>query len=98
MWCYRMFPHRISRNWIGWWPGDSVVIYGAGPVGGITFQQGPVVVDSHPDRLAEELGAIPIDFRKVPLWNRYWTKGVGADKGCMRRVPVVTNMARSILI
>jgi threonine dehydrogenase-like Zn-dependent dehydrogenase len=26
------------------------------------------------------LGAIPIDFRKVPLWNRYWaTKGVGAD-------------------
>jgi threonine dehydrogenase-like Zn-dependent dehydrogenase len=32
-----------------------------------------MVVDSHPDRLklAEELGAIPIDFRKVPLWNRY---------------------------
>jgi threonine dehydrogenase-like Zn-dependent dehydrogenase len=34
-----------------------------------------MVVDSHPDRLklAEELGAIPIDFRKVPLWNRYWS-------------------------
>jgi threonine dehydrogenase-like Zn-dependent dehydrogenase len=31
-----------------------------------------MVVDSHPDRLKlAELGAIPIDFRKVPLWNRY---------------------------
>jgi threonine dehydrogenase-like Zn-dependent dehydrogenase len=61
-------------------PGDSVVIYGAGPVGLMAAHSASIkgaskvmVVDSHPDRLklAEELGAIPIDFRKVPLWNRY---------------------------
>jgi threonine dehydrogenase-like Zn-dependent dehydrogenase len=58
-------------------PGDSVVIYGAGPVGLMAAHSASIkgaskvmVVDSHPDRLklAEELGAIPIDFRKVPLW------------------------------
>jgi threonine dehydrogenase-like Zn-dependent dehydrogenase len=52
-------------------PGDSVVIYGAGPVGLMAAHSAikaskVMVVDSHPDRLklAEELGAIPIDFSK----------------------------------
>jgi threonine dehydrogenase-like Zn-dependent dehydrogenase len=54
-------------------PGDSVVIYGAGPVGLMAAHSASIkgaskvmVVDSHPDRLklAEELGAIPIDFSK----------------------------------
>jgi threonine dehydrogenase-like Zn-dependent dehydrogenase len=63
-------------------PGDSVVIYGAGPVGLMAAHSASIkgaskvmVVDSHPDRLklAEELGAILLTFRKVPLWNRYWS-------------------------
>jgi threonine dehydrogenase-like Zn-dependent dehydrogenase len=52
-------------------PGDSVVIYGAGPVGrphsaSIKGASKIMVVDNHPDRLklAEELGAIAIDFQK----------------------------------
>src|SRR3984885_10764566 len=51
-------------------PGDSVVIYGAGPVGlmaalsaSIKGASKVMVVDSHPDRLklAEKMGAIPVD-------------------------------------
>src|SRR6201994_4081314 len=51
-------------------PGESVVIYGAGPVGLMAALSAQVkgaskimVVDSHPDRLklAEKMGAIPID-------------------------------------
>jgi threonine dehydrogenase-like Zn-dependent dehydrogenase len=54
-------------------PGDSVVIYGAGPVGLMAAHSASIkgaskimVVDNHPDRLklAEELGAIAIDFQK----------------------------------
>lgn len=51
-------------------PGDSVVIYGAGPVGLMAAMSASIkgastvmVVDSHPDRLklAEKMGAIPVD-------------------------------------
>jgi glutathione-independent formaldehyde dehydrogenase len=51
-------------------PGDSVVIYGAGPVGLMSAMSASIkgaskvmVVDTHRDRLAlaERMGAIPID-------------------------------------
>lgn len=73
--------------------GESVVIYGAGPVGlfaaysAMLKGAGDVmIVDRHPDRLnlAEEIGAIPIDDSKedpVDAVMRH-TKGEGADKGC----------------
>lgn len=45
-----------------------------------------MVVDDHPDRLklAEDLGAIPIDFSKAPAVDQVLelTAGVGADSGC----------------
>jgi glutathione-independent formaldehyde dehydrogenase len=74
-------------------PGDSVVIYGAGPVGLMAAHSANIkgagkimVVDDHPDRLnlAEELGAIPIDFSKAPAVDQVLehTNGLGADKGC----------------
>ena len=74
-------------------PGDSVVIYGAGPVGLMAAHSADIkgagmimVVDDKPDRLklAEELGAIPVDFSKSPALDQILelTKGVGADRGC----------------
>ena len=74
-------------------PGDSVVIYGAGPVGlmaalsaGIKGASKIMVVDNNKERLelAEKLGAIPIDFSKAPAVDQVLelTKGLGADKGC----------------
>jgi threonine dehydrogenase-like Zn-dependent dehydrogenase len=74
-------------------PGDSVVIYGAGPVGLMAAHSAEIkgagmimVVDDKPDRLklAEELGAIPVDFSKSPALDQILelTKGLGADKGC----------------
>jgi glutathione-independent formaldehyde dehydrogenase len=73
--------------------GDNVVIYGAGPVGlmatlsaGIRGANKIMVVDNHTDRLklAEELGAIPIDFSKGPAVEQVLeeTNGLGADRGC----------------
>lgn len=74
-------------------PGDSVVIYGAGPVGLMTAYSAMIksasqvmVVDRHPDRLglAEKIGAIPIDDSKgspVDQVNEL-TAGMGADRGC----------------
>jgi glutathione-independent formaldehyde dehydrogenase len=73
-------------------PGDSIVIYGAGPVGlmstiSATIQGASkiIVVDQHQDRLklAKELGAIPIDQSKgdpVPEVLEQ-TQGKGADCG-----------------
>ena len=74
-------------------PGDTVVIYGAGPVGlmaacsaAIRGASQVMVVDTHKDRLqlAEKLGAIAIDdtegdgvYRVLEL-----TGGKGADCGC----------------
>lgn len=73
--------------------GDSVVIYGAGPVGLFAAYSAilksasqVMIVDRHADRLrlAEEIGAIPIDDSKedpIDAVMKY-TKGEGADKGC----------------
>jgi threonine dehydrogenase-like Zn-dependent dehydrogenase len=74
-------------------PGDSVVIYGAGPVGLMAAHSAEIkgaskimVVDNHPDRLklAEKLGAIPIDFSKGSAVEQVLelTNGLGADRGC----------------
>ncbi|MCH9827760.1 MAG: glutathione-independent formaldehyde dehydrogenase [Gammaproteobacteria bacterium] len=73
-------------------PGESVVIYGAGPVGLLAAHSAMLksaakvmVVDRQPDRLAlaESIGAIAIDDSKVDPVERVLdlTKG-GADKGC----------------
>jgi glutathione-independent formaldehyde dehydrogenase len=74
-------------------PGDSVVIYGAGPVGLMAALSATIkgaskvmVVDRHPDRLrlAAEIGAIPIDYSTTdPVqFVLDQTKGMGADRGC----------------
>lgn len=74
-------------------PGDSVVIYGAGPVGLMAALSASIkgaseimVVDDNKDRLAlaEKMGAIAIDFSKAPAVDQVLelTDGMGADKGC----------------
>jgi glutathione-independent formaldehyde dehydrogenase len=74
-------------------PGDQTVIYGSGPVGlmaalsAVTRGASKVmVVDRHPDRLrlAESIGAIPIDDSKVDPVEAVLeqTMGLGADNGC----------------
>ena len=74
-------------------PGESVVIYGAGPVGLMATLSARIkgtnkimVVDSHPDRLklAKELGGIPIDTTKGSAVDQVLdlTDGQGADRGC----------------
>jgi glutathione-independent formaldehyde dehydrogenase len=74
-------------------PGESVVIYGAGPVGLMAALSATVkgarqvmVVDRHPDRLklVESLGAIPIDDSKGSPVEQVMTltNGIGADRGC----------------
>ena len=74
-------------------PGDSVVIYGAGPVGLMAALSATIkgaskvmIVDRRPDRLrlAEQIGAIPIDDSKTdPVqFVLDQTQGVGADRGC----------------
>ena len=74
-------------------PGDSVVIYGAGPVGlmaalsaVLQSARQVMVVDRHPDRLAlaEKIGCIAIDDSKTPAVDQVLehTHGHGADRGC----------------
>lgn len=74
-------------------PGDSVVIYGAGPVGLMAASSATLkgasmvmVVDTHKDRLklAEKLGAIAIDDTEADGVERIMelTGGKGADCGC----------------
>ncbi|MDB5773839.1 MAG: Threonine dehydrogenase and related Zn-dependent dehydrogenase [Burkholderia sp.] len=74
-------------------PGDSVVIYGAGPVGLMAAHSAAIkgasmvmVVDMHKDRLAlaERLGAIPIDNSDGSCVDQVMklTGGQGADCGC----------------
>jgi threonine dehydrogenase-like Zn-dependent dehydrogenase len=74
-------------------PGESVVIYGAGPVGLMAGYSAIIkgadkvmVVDRHPDRLrlVEQMGAIPIDDAKASPVEQVldMTNGEGADRGC----------------
>lgn len=74
-------------------PGESVVIYGAGPVGLMaalsSFIRGAskvIVVDRFPDRLrlAQQIGAITVDFSAKDAIAQvlHHTDGKGADKGC----------------
>lgn len=74
-------------------PGHSVVIYGAGPVGlmaaasaNIRGASQVMIVDTHKDRLklAEEIGAIPIDDTEGGGVEQIMelTGGKGADCGC----------------
>lgn len=74
-------------------PGDSVVIYGAGPVGLMAASSAVLkgasmvmVVDTHKDRLklAEKLGAVAIDDTEGSGVERIMelTGGKGADCGC----------------
>lgn len=73
--------------------GDTVVIYGAGPVGLMAAYSAIIkgaskvmVIDRHPDRLAlaEKIGAIPInDGATSPVEQvLHVTDGHGADCGC----------------
>jgi len=74
-------------------PSDSVVVYGAGPVGLMAAYSATLksasqvmIVDRHPDRLklAEQIGVIPIDDSKGDPVEQVLqlTNGRGADKGC----------------
>ncbi|MEC4719912.1 glutathione-independent formaldehyde dehydrogenase [Noviherbaspirillum sp. CPCC 100848] len=74
-------------------PGDSVVIYGAGPVGLMAAHSALIkgaakvmVVDMHEDRLAlaEKIGAIPINKVDESCVDEVLklTNGRGADCGC----------------
>jgi len=74
-------------------PSDSVVIYGAGPVGLMAAYSATLksarqvmIVDRHPDRLrlAEKIGVIPIDDSKSDPVEQVlaMTNGKGADRGC----------------
>jgi len=73
-------------------PGDTVAVYGAGPVGLMAAYSAllrgaskVMVVDRVPERLekAREIGAIPINFQEADAVEqiREHTKGEGADKG-----------------
>jgi glutathione-independent formaldehyde dehydrogenase len=73
--------------------GESLVVYGAGPVGLMAAYSAMIqgakqvmVVDRHPDRLrlAQQIGAIPIDDSRTDPVERVieLTQGFGADKGC----------------
>ena len=88
-----IFPtgwHAVKMS--GLLPGETIVIYGGGPVGNmaalsaITMGAAKVmVVDRHPDRLrlAEQIGAIPIDDSKGSPVEQVMeqTNGLGADRG-----------------
>ncbi|MEE3504204.1 glutathione-independent formaldehyde dehydrogenase [Acidiphilium acidophilum] len=74
-------------------PGESILIYGAGPVGLMAAYSAKIkgasqimVVDRHPDRLklVEKMGATPISDANDDAIEQVMelTKGVGADRGC----------------
>jgi threonine dehydrogenase-like Zn-dependent dehydrogenase len=88
-----IFPtgyHAVEMS--GLLPGETIVILGGGPVGqmaalsAVTKGASKVmVVDRHPDRLrlAEEIGAMPIDDSAVNPVETVMqeTNGLGADRG-----------------
>jgi threonine dehydrogenase-like Zn-dependent dehydrogenase len=92
--CSDIFPTGYHATELaGVRPGESVVVYGAGPVGLMATYSAIIkgaervmTVDRHSDRLrlAEEIGAIPIDDRKAPPTEQVLdlTDGEGADRGC----------------
>jgi glutathione-independent formaldehyde dehydrogenase len=74
-------------------PGESIVIYGCGPVGLMAAHSAMIkgaskviVVDRHPDRLrlAEEIGAIAINDSEGSHVDEILelTQGEGVDRGC----------------
>ena len=74
-------------------PGDTVVVFGAGPVGLMAAYSAVLkgasavmVVDHQSDRLAlaERIGAIPIDASRTSPIDQILelTMGLGADRGC----------------
>ena len=88
-----IFPtgwHAVRMS--GLLPGETIVIYGAGPVGNmaalsaVTMGASKVmVVDRHPDRLrlVEQIGAIGVDDSKGSPVDQVMehTNGMGADRG-----------------
>ncbi len=95
---YVMLSDIFPTGWhatrlAGLQPGESIVIYGAGPVGLLAAHAAAIqgaakimVVDEHQDRLklAEDFGAVPIDFRAHDPVEQVTalTGGRGADRGC----------------
>jgi glutathione-independent formaldehyde dehydrogenase len=95
---YVMLSDIFPTGWhatelAGMKPGDSVVIFGCGPVGLMAAHSAMIkgasqvmVVDRHPDRLrlAKEIGATPIDDSKDSPTETVLalTNGEGADCGC----------------
>lgn len=95
---YVMLADIFPTGWhatelAGVMPGESVIIYGAGPVGLMAAYSAQIkgagqimIVDRHPDRLAlaEKAGAIAIDDSKDDPVERVMqlTLGEGADRGC----------------
>ncbi|GAA0439591.1 aldehyde dehydrogenase [Acrocarpospora corrugata] len=95
---YVMLSDIFPTGWhatelAGMRPGESVVVYGAGPVGLMCAYSAMIkgaskvmVVDRHPDRLrlAEKIGCIPIDDSKGSPVEQVLdrTAGEGADRGC----------------
>lgn len=95
---YVMLADIFPTGWhatelAGLQPGESVVIYGAGPVGLMAAYSAMIkgaskvmIVDRHPDRLrlAEQIGAIAIDDSKASPVDQVLelTNGEGADRGC----------------
>ncbi|HEY7634806.1 MAG TPA: glutathione-independent formaldehyde dehydrogenase [Gemmatimonadales bacterium] len=74
-------------------PGESVVVWGCGPVGLMAAYSAVIkgaakvmIVDRHADRLrlAESVGVIPIDDSRENPVERVLelTRGLGADRGC----------------
>ncbi|OZM77890.1 glutathione-independent formaldehyde dehydrogenase [Pseudonocardia sp. MH-G8] len=94
---YTMLSDILPTGWhavemSGLVPGETIVIYGGGPVGLMAALSASVkgaakvmVVDRHPDRLklAEQVGAIPIDDSKGSPVDQVMeqTNGRGADRG-----------------
>ncbi|EEF57815.1 glutathione-independent formaldehyde dehydrogenase [Pedosphaera parvula] len=95
---YVMLSDIFPTGWhatelAGLQPGESVVIYGCGPVGLMAAHSAMIkgaskvmIVDRHPDRLrlAEKICAIPIDDSKEEHVEKIMelTNGEGADRGC----------------
>ena len=95
---YVMLADIFPTGWhatelAGLQPGESVVIYGAGPVGLMAAHSAQIkgagmimIVDRHPDRLAlaDHFGAIALDDSEEDPVERVLelTHGEGADRGC----------------